>query len=433
MTSEQLQVASGVDPLDDLLGGLRIGDNVLWYDNAGSLATVFYLNFIKASQAENKSIIYLNFDKSIKSLLQLLGPLANYKNLTVLDCFTHGKGEGADIFLKFYANGASKARCRIILIDEPENADHVTGAFYGLHKTMTEDVRFVFDSLTGMQQLWGGEDHILKLYSHACPRLYELNTIAYWIIEKEAHSQQLRAHINKIAQVAIELSLKRGKTSLTVVKAQNRNMGNLNRPFSYWNKDLNITFDANRKTTSQIDLGERLKDLRKKRGISQTELARLVGVTPSTISQVESSQIYPSLPALFKIAEILSVRVTSFFHEMKDSEDPVIFPAVAGAQVPFSHLPKGSIKGKLLTPVDLELKTEPYVIEISAGKTLASHFFIHKGEEMGYVLSGRLQLKMEKGMKNLKAGDTIYLKNEAPVQWKNTGAKTAKLLWVKIK
>ena len=91
MTSDKLQVASGVNQLDQLLGGLRIGDNVVWYDDAGSLAPVFYLNFIKASQADKKPIIYLNFDRSIKTLLEQLGPLADYAHLTILDCFTHGK------------------------------------------------------------------------------------------------------------------------------------------------------------------------------------------------------------------------------------------------------------------------------------------------------------------------------------------------------
>ena len=56
---------------------------------------------------------------------------------------------------------------------------------------------------------------------------------------------------------------------------------------------------------AEIDLGLRLKEFRLRRGLSQTELAKLVGVTPSTISQVESNLIYPSLPALMKMAEAL--------------------------------------------------------------------------------------------------------------------------------
>ena len=38
VTSERQRVASGVSPLDRLLGGLYIGDNVVWHDDAGSLA-----------------------------------------------------------------------------------------------------------------------------------------------------------------------------------------------------------------------------------------------------------------------------------------------------------------------------------------------------------------------------------------------------------
>ncbi len=433
MTSYKLQVASGVTQLDQLLGGLRIGDNVVWYDDAGSLAPVFYLNFIKVSQADKKSIIYLNFDRSIKTLLEQLGPLADYGHLTILDCFTHGKGEGAEVFLKFYEEDASDRACQIIRIDEPKNADHVTGAFYGLHKAMEGDVRFVFDSLTGMQELWGGEDKIQKFYSHSCPRLYELNTVAYWVVEKEAHSQRLKANINKIAQVAIDLSLKRGKTSLTVVKAEKRNLETLNKPYNYWSKDLTVNFDSEKHATGQIDLGSRLKELRTKRALSQTGLAKFVGVTPSTISQVESNQIYPSLPALFKMAEILSVDVTSFFHGEHAVSTPVVFPASDAVDIQFPNLPKGSISGKLSLPIDSDFKAEPYLIEIPPKKTLPSHFFIHKGEEAGYLISGQLQLKLEKTTHSVKAGDTLYLTSEMPSQWKNPGKRTAKLLWIKIK
>ena len=432
MSSEELWISSGINQLDTLLGGLRIGDNVVWYDNAGSLAPVFYLNFIKASQTENKSIIYLNFDRSIKNLIEQLGPLADYKMMTILDCFTFGKGEGAEVFLKFYEGNGLNNDCQVIRIDEPRNADHVTGAFYGLHKTMEGDVRFVFDSLTGMQELWGGEDQILRFYSHSCPRLYELNTVAYWVVEKEAHSQRLRAHINKIAQVAIDLSLKRGKTSLTLVKAENRNLETLNEPFNYWTKDLTVTFDSEKRPVGRIDLGMRLKDLRKKRGLSQTELAKLVGVTSSTISQIESNQIYPSLPGLLKIAETLSVEITSFFHGPKGITKEVVFSASEGVDLQFTHLPKESIKGKLVTPVDFNLKAEPYLIEIPPEKKLSAHFFIHKGEEMGYLLSGKLQLQLERAAYTVQAGDVVSLTSEMPLCWKNPGPEPARLLWIKV-
>ena len=434
MTLKKNKISSGINRLDHLLGGgIFIGDNVVWYDEVGSLAPVFCLNLMKVSKVRKKHIIYISFDRSIKNLLELLGPLATNRMLTILDCFSYGKGEGADVFLKFYEENKSQLPCRIIRVDEPRNTDHVTRSFYGLHKTMEGNVRFIFDSLTGMQELWGGEEHIIKFYSHSCPRLYELNTIAYWIVEKGAHSQRLKAHINKVAQVAIDLSLKRGKTSLTVIKAEKRDLDTLNEPWNYWSKDLDVTFDSEKGATNRVDLGTRLKELRNKRGFSQTELARLVGVTPSTISQIEGNQIYPSFPALIKMAEILSVKVSSFFEELEDISNQVIFPASKALDVPFHGLPKGIIRGKLITPVDFNIKAEPYLIEIPPKKNLPSHFFIHKGEEVGYLLSGKLQLKLEKKSYSVQKGDVIYLTVEMPSQWKNPGPGMAKLLWLKIK
>ncbi len=44
MFKKKIRVSSGVSQLDRQLGGLFIGDNVVWYDNAGSLASIFSLN-----------------------------------------------------------------------------------------------------------------------------------------------------------------------------------------------------------------------------------------------------------------------------------------------------------------------------------------------------------------------------------------------------
>lgn len=434
MVSEKTKITSGINRLDLLLGGGPfIGDNVVWYDEVGSLAPVFWLNFIKVSQKENKPLIFLSFDRSIKNLLELLGPLAKNPLLTILDCFTNGKGEGAEVFLGYYEQKDPEWPCQIIRVDEPRNPDHVTGAFYGLHKTMKGDVRFVFDSLTGMQELWGGEESILQFYSHSCPRLYELNTVAYWVVEKEAHSQRLKAHINKTAQVAIDLSLKRGKTSLTIVKAEKRNLEDLHKPHNYWSKDLDITFDSEKKARSSIDVGRRLKELRSQKGFSQTELGKLVGVTPSTISQVESNQIYPSLPALIKIAEILSVDVTYLLQGEAKSTHRVVFPASESFDVQIHHLPKKSVTARRLAPMDQDSKFIPYLIKISPEKELPSHFFTHKGEETGYLLSGELQMIFEEAVYTVKAGDLVSLTSESPSQWKNPGPTTAELLWIKIK
>ncbi|UCG12432.1 MAG: helix-turn-helix domain-containing protein [Deltaproteobacteria bacterium] len=426
------RVASGVSQLDRLLGGLYIGDNVVWHDDAGSLAHVFCLNFIQASQSQDRPLIYVSFDRSPKNLLDKLGTLSDNPALTILDCFTNGKGAGSPIFLKFYEEAESERPCSIVQVEDPRDMNHFMDVLYGVHATKEGDVRFVFESITGMQELWGGEEHIINFYSHSCPRLYELNTVAYWIVEKSAHSPRLRAQINQIAQVAIDLSIKRGTTSLTILKAEKRSLDNLHRPHNYWTKDLNVTFDTERRTSGRVDVGLGLKELRTKRGLSQTELAKLVGVTPSTISQVESNLIYPSLPALLKMAEVLAVEISSFFDDQTEQKKRVIFAGVEATEVKLPDLPAGSVFAKLLSPVDFHPKAEPYLIELTPNSSLPSHFFIHKGEEFGYLLSGRLQMKIDKAAYSLRTGDVIYLTSEMPTHWRNPGPGVARLLWIKI-
>jgi len=430
MNTERTRISTGVGGLDPLLGGLLIGDNVVLYDDAGSLASVFTMNFLQISLAQGKSFIYLSFDRSPRNLLEKLGPLAKNENLTILDCFTFGKGKGADIFLQFYEERQNEWPCTITQVNHPQNPDAVMEFFM---KAMKGDVRFAFESLTGMQELWEGEEQISRFYTHTCPRLYELDAIGYWIMEKNAHSKRLKAAINQIAQVAIELSLKRGKTTLSILKAENREIESLNTPNLYWANGLSVSFDKSKRTTGHVDLGQRIRELRTKRGFSQTDLAKLVGVTPSNISQVESGQIYPSLPALIKMAETLSVEMSAFFQEFSDIPHRLVFPESEAVDTNLPDMPENSITARLLTPIDIDLKTETYLIEIPPRSALPSHFFIHKGEEVGYLLAGKLQMKVGSTNYTVRSGDVICLKQEMPSQWKNIGSNSARMLWLKIK
>lgn len=432
MFKKKVSVSSGVSQLDRQLGGLFIGDNVVWYDTAGSLASIFCLNFIQQCQKRNKPLIYITFDRAPRVLLEDLGPLAENPQLTILDCFTHGKGDGSEVFGRFYEKDGARWPYQIVRINEPGDPEVVSDAFYNLHGTMQGDVRFVFDSLTGMQDLWGGEEAILKFYSHTCPRLYELDTIAYWIMEKRAHSDRLRANINHIAQVAIDLSVSRGKSALTILKADKRKPDALNTPLVYWTDGLEVAFEIEDGKDGTLDLGSRVKEIRTRQNITQRELAALAGVTPSTISQIESGAIYPSLPGLYKIAQVLDVAVAAFFQDAAEAPRQVVFTG-GGTRVGFPDLAKRSMTGYRLSPADFAADAEPYLIEIPPGEKFSTHFFAHKGQEMGYLLAGEVELKIGARRYAAGPGDVIYLARDNPTQWRNTGEDAVRMLWVKIR
>lgn len=426
------RVSSGVSELDRLLGDLFIGDNVLWYEDGGSSSAVFCLCFIKETLARKKPLIFVTFDRSPKNVVSYLGPLAESQNLTILDCFTNGKGDRSEVFNKFYEKDGALWPYQVIKVNNPSNPTHVGEAIYGLHSNLSGEVHFILDSLTGMQTLWGGEEQIVDFYARTCPRLYELDTIAYWLIEKGAHSNKLKANINKIAQVAIDLSVRRRKSTLKILKAEKRNSKFLNEYHPYLCEATDIVFESQGKIAGKFDLGAKIKCVRLKRGFSQKHLAALTGVTPSTISQVEKNLIYPSIPALFRIAESLSVEAATFLKDF-GQKDVHVYPADRRSVTALDRGSKEFLEAELLLPPDIEGPVEGSIVRIRPGGKLSKHFFAHKGKEMGYLIAGRLEMSVNSMVYAINPGDTIYLQKDIPGKWKNTGDISAELIWLKFK
>ncbi len=75
------------------------------------------------------------------------------------------------------------------------------------------------------------------------------------------------------------------------------------------------------KQISEYSLPERLKYLRSSRELSQSELAKLSGVSQSTIAQIESDRKDPSITTLKKIATALEVEIAILFA----TEDVLVF------------------------------------------------------------------------------------------------------------
>ena len=57
----------------------------------------------------------------------------------------------------------------------------------------------------------------------------------------------------------------------------------------------------------------RLKEIRKKVGLSQYQLARLSGLSQSTVSHIERGAFLPTIDSAYKIAAVLGVRVEELF------------------------------------------------------------------------------------------------------------------------
>lgn len=72
-------------------------------------------------------------------------------------------------------------------------------------------------------------------------------------------------------------------------------------------------------------LGQRLRELRKRKGIKQEKLAELISVEPATISNIENGKNYPSMINLENILNVLEISfLDAFDFEHKNSNENLI-------------------------------------------------------------------------------------------------------------
>jgi len=192
--------------------------------------------------------------------------------------------------------------------------------------------KYFFGSLTGMQALWGERD-TLHFFTYTCPKLFELKAIAYWPLVKEAHSKGFLATISYITQIVISLSFEQNNdTVVKFLKLEGRPSPLLNIHHAYTvegkavsflssaDKDIEKKFGTRRVAVTEekvdavpvnqearepVRIGDRLREARKQKNISQVELARKMNITPSALSQIENNQSLPSFTIFVKIARLL--------------------------------------------------------------------------------------------------------------------------------
>jgi len=424
------KVSSGIPSLDRIIGGLRIGDNVVWHMESGTFMEVFTGGFLKSSRKEGHRVVLVTFNASPKTLLGRLGAVVNHPDVTMVDGFTWGKGEGARLFAGYYESLYPKLRCKVEKVVDPHRLDVFIEVINRIEEEMPEGTRYLFDSLTGMGQIWGGEEKVITLFTRQCPRLFELDTIAYWLLEKSAHSANFRAQINHITQVAIELSLGESTPMLTVLKAEGRESSGVLTPRSFQVRRSRVEFLEERRKETELPIGPRIRAFRLRKGMSQVELARAIDVSASTISQVEGEQILLSLPALVRVARALDVTLDALVSpEGMDSRSPVC-PHHQRTLIRLSPFGEDEIVAYCLTHWSRMSELEAYQIHIMPGSQLQGHFFLQKGEEVGFLLEGEVRVRLQGKEQRMVAGDVIHLIHEIPDGWVNPEDAEAKFLWV---
>lgn len=174
---------------------------------------------------------------------------------------------------------------------------------------------------------------------------------------------------------------------------------------------------------SKMNIGEKIKRLRLENGLTQEELADRCELSKGFISQLERDMTSPSITSLTDILESLGSNLKEFFSEY---DEKIVFSNDDFFEKTDEEL---GYKLEWIIPNAQKNEMEPILLTIEPNGEFESHE-PHSGEEFGYVLSGRVQLKVGGKHYNVKAGDTFYYQANKEHSIFNKGKKPAKLLMV---
>jgi transcriptional regulator with XRE-family HTH domain len=415
------KISSGIKALDQLINSYSIGDNVVWEVDAGTSYNVFMLNFIRQSCDDAQNVIYVSFNRSPQSIHNYLQGIASPEHLVLIDCFSSGKGKNDSTFLKYYDKPSV---FNVVRVSNPHDIETFTEMLNSLEDSLPSGARYVFDSLTGMQDLWGDENSTYKFFTYMCPRLFDLETVAYWILEKDAHSQQFKANLRHITQDVFDLYVRRDKLFIKALKLTDRQDREAFKAHIFTIENGTVSISLPKREIAS-DLGGKLKDLRTRIGLSQKDLADKIDVTPSFISQLENNQISPSLYSFLQMCRALGVNPA---HVLAADADHSMSWLLKRATVSERLIPVAEgIKEYIIVDDD---KLSARMVSLGAGTALARHFHALRKPEFIHVVRGTVSVSVEGKTEQLHPGDSVFLRNSAPVQWKNEGGEEAELVEV---
>jgi Nif-specific regulatory protein len=258
------KLTTGMDEIDKLIGGVLAGDNLVWEVDSGAPIDKFILSFVSACEAEGTPVVYVSFNRSPQTIVNMYGDLMSAGQFKLVDCFSSGKGNNDEVFLEFFKSGqfaSAKGGCCPVYVQNPSDHTLLQETLRTVGSAMSTNARYIFDSLTGMFDLWGDEETVLLFFGHFCPRLFDINTVAYWLLEKEAHSERFLAKLRHITQVVVEIAVSRGIHTLTLRKAVERPSADIGVPQWFGIVDGKLVIAAESREDRELGLLTRMSEV----------------------------------------------------------------------------------------------------------------------------------------------------------------------------
>ena len=368
--------SSGIADLDDLLAGVLPGDNVVWVTAGQTEVAAIERAFLVEGLRRGGACSYVTTELSPSRLRSEFGG-----DLRILDA-----RPGRPL--------ADPTALELRILDDARQ----------------DPGRIVIDNLDAFVRRLD-RPRALGLFSRVCPQLYDLGAIAYWRVSRSAGGSALIEGITKVTQCVLEL----GTSHLRVVKAEGRPAAE--------GRLLHLRADADGTPAFEQEkalgrLGAGLRRIREERRLSQADLARLAGVSPSAISQAEAGHRGLALETLLTLVEALGVGL-----------DDLLAVRTSGDYVLARRDRLGPPQGHVALLDDDSAGLRAYFIQLGPGQR-GTPPVPHKGVELILAASGLVQVELGNATPVLRAGDAVLATRASVAGWRNLLGEPARLFWI---
>ena len=179
-----------------------------------------------------------------------------------------------------------------------------------------------------------------------------------------------------------------------------------------------------------LNLGERVRNLRKAQNLTLEQAAQAAGLARSTLSKIENEQMSPTFEAVRKLASGLGISVPQLFTPPR-SEKVMARRAITRSGEGRAH-PTATYEHEMFAGELRSKKMLPYRATVRTRSFEDFNGWVrHDGEEFLYVLSGVVRFFTEfYEPVDLKRGDTAYYDAAMGHNLISVSEDDAQILWV---
>ena len=174
-------------------------------------------------------------------------------------------------------------------------------------------------------------------------------------------------------------------------------------------------------------VGKKLKAIRLKNDLTIQELADRSMVSSNMISRIERGLTIPSVEILMKLAGVFDKSINYFVEEVTTTHE-VVFSS-PGDRDKTVYDDEYNMHTESFTSGLRDPQFTAFYCTVKKGGTSGRKNMYHPGDELIYVLEGRLKVDIAGEVYTLNPGDSLSFKSHLPHRWDNIGEDDAKVIW----